>query len=114
MLKHNLSKSSTFLCHVSGQMELFLKGQDAINDDLPGEDPEVVAEAIDGEAGPLNGMYLVPSCCLGHVQSISAVWESSVQGCRNVAFPFFFLFTRCSILPSFSNACTWQPIYVLH
>ncbi|XP_060577835.1 1-phosphatidylinositol 4,5-bisphosphate phosphodiesterase beta-4-like isoform X1 [Ruditapes philippinarum] len=36
------------------QMELFLKGQDAINDDLPGEDPEVVAEAIDGEAGPLN------------------------------------------------------------
>lgn len=38
-------------------MELFLKGQDAINDDLPGEDPEVVAEAIDGEAGPLNGGY---------------------------------------------------------
>jgi hypothetical protein len=38
-------------------MELFLKGQDAINDDLPGEDPEVVAEAIDGEAGPLNGWY---------------------------------------------------------
>lgn len=38
-------------------MELFLKGQDAINDDLPGEDPEVVAEAIDGEAGPLNGLY---------------------------------------------------------
>lgn len=38
------------------QMELFLKGQDAINDDLPGEDPEVVAEAIDGEAGPLNDL----------------------------------------------------------
>jgi len=42
---------------VAGQMELFLKGQDAINDDLPGEDPEVVAEAIDGEAGPLNGKH---------------------------------------------------------
>lgn len=40
----------------TGQMELFLKGQDAVNDDLPGEDPEVVVEAIDGEAGPLNGM----------------------------------------------------------
>ncbi|WAR19423.1 PLCB4-like protein, partial [Mya arenaria] len=38
------------------QMELFLKGQDqdAINDDAPGEDPMVVAEAIDGEAGPIN------------------------------------------------------------
>ncbi|KAH3846069.1 hypothetical protein DPMN_088363, partial [Dreissena polymorpha] len=36
------------------QMELFLQGRDAINDDLPGEDPEVVAESIDGEAGPLN------------------------------------------------------------
>ena len=36
-------------------MELFLKGLDAINDE-PGEDPETVAEAIDGEAGPLNGL----------------------------------------------------------
>ena len=45
-----------FFVHLfSGQMELFLKGQECINDDLPGEDPEVVAEAIDGEAGPING-----------------------------------------------------------
>ena len=45
-----------FIFHYStGQMEMFMKGLDAINDDLPGEDPEVVAEAIDGEAGPLNG-----------------------------------------------------------
>lgn len=48
----------------TGQMELFLKGQDAINDDLPGEDPEVVAEAIDGEAGPLNGMYYLAQTML--------------------------------------------------
>ena len=40
-------------------MELFQKGLDALNDDDgPGENPEVI-EVIDGEAGPLNGIYTV-------------------------------------------------------
>ncbi|KAL4237357.1 1-phosphatidylinositol 4 [Mactra antiquata] len=43
------------------QMDLYLKGLDAVNDDLPGEDPEVVVEAIDGEAGPLNDLNPTPA-----------------------------------------------------
>ncbi|KAL3872742.1 hypothetical protein ACJMK2_035946 [Sinanodonta woodiana] len=38
------------------QLELFLKGVDAVNDGEPGEDPNIVTAIVDGEEGPLNDL----------------------------------------------------------